>query len=65
MANVPDFIPEGKEHLYLQPRDRKGQKRDFYPEEPGAFVEAHMERKKGEAIDRLTQPAARRVTRDA
>jgi len=35
VANVkPDFIPEGEEHKYPCQWDKKGEKRDFYPDEP-------------------------------
>lgn len=31
---IPDFIPEGEEHLYPQLRDKQGRRRDFIPDEP-------------------------------
>ena len=31
---IPDFIPEGQEHLYPPRRDTKGFVRDFIPDEP-------------------------------
>jgi hypothetical protein len=40
---IPDFIPEGQEHLYPALRDKKGQISDYFPDPEEAKAKAETD----------------------